>query len=107
VLRETFGMTFRVYDTSGGNYCLRAQTETGHWIHITDAWESLSTMYERDHAWVKDGECRGYGTSVFGDDECGQLAYANTDPLAISYSDVVALVADALDHIATCEKCRP
>jgi hypothetical protein len=98
-LREAFGMTFAVYDTSGGNYCLRAVTETGHWIHITDAYEDLSTMYEREHAARHDGACYGYGVSVFTDDECGGLGFANADWNAISATDVAALVTDALHQL--------
>jgi hypothetical protein len=99
-LHEAFGMTFVVYDTSGGNFCLRAPTETGHWIHITDAYHALSTAYERDHAALHDGACYGFGAAVFSDDECGELVYANEDPFAVATCEVVALVRDALEHIA-------
>ena len=99
-LREAFGMTFTLYDTSGGNYCLRAVTETGHWLHITDAYEDLSTFYEREHAWRHDGACYGFGVSVFADDECGELVYSNEDPFAVGDTDVVTLVRDALENLA-------
>lgn len=97
-LREAFGMNFVLYDTSGHNYCLRAVTETGHWVHITDAYESLSSMWARLDA-EQDGGCLGYGVTVFLDDECGELAYANWDAFAIGDSDVVALVRDALEQM--------
>jgi hypothetical protein len=105
-LRQKFGMHFRLYDTSGGSYCLRAPTETGHWLHLTDAHESLSSWYERDHAWRKDGECYGFGVSVFADDECGQLVYANEDPFAVGGYEVLELVRDALAHIADAHRSR-
>jgi len=98
-LRDGFGMSWSIYDTSGGNYCLRAVTETGHWLHITDAYESLSSMGARVDA-EAEGGCLGFGVSVFGDDECGELVYANEDAFAVSDADVVALVRDALDHLA-------
>lgn len=94
-LHAAFGMSWSIYDTSGGNYCLRAVTETGHWVHITDAYESLTPLRHRidgEHL----GECLGYGVSVFADAECGGLVYANEDPFAMTNDDVVALVRDAL-----------
>jgi hypothetical protein len=100
VLREEFGMNFVLYDTSGGNYCLRAPTETGHWVHITDAYEALSEWSDRVDRWYA-GESPGYGVSVFADDECGELVYCNEDQFASwPMSDVVVLVRDALAHIA-------
>jgi hypothetical protein len=98
-LRKEFGMHFRLYDTSGGHYCLRAATETGHWLHITDAYEDLSSWYERDHASRHDGACYGFGVSVFSDDECGGLIYSNADEFAVGGYEVVELVRDALAHI--------
>jgi hypothetical protein len=98
VLHAAFGMSWSIYDTSGGNYCLRAVTETGHWVHITDAYESLSTLCQRVDA-EADGGCLGFGVSVFADAECGGLVYANEDPFAVSDADVVALVRDALENL--------
>ena len=99
-LRTAFGMSWSIYDTSGGNYCLRAVTETGHWVHVTDAYDSLTPLTWRIDAADNSGECLGYGVTVFADNECGEFVYANGDPFAITNDDVIALVRDALANLA-------
>jgi hypothetical protein len=88
-----FGMHFRMYDTSGNNWCLRAVTETGHWLHITDAYDSLT--YDRTERAEE-----GYGVTVFtADDQEGGSVYANCDPDALTNADVIALVRDAIANM--------
>lgn len=97
VLHAAFGMSWSIHEMSGGNYCcLRAVTETGHWVHITDAYESLSTLCQRVDA-EADGGCLGFGVCVFAGP--GELVYANEDAFAVSDADVVALVRDALENL--------
>jgi hypothetical protein len=70
-LKHEFGLTFNAYNTGGGEMCLRAVTETGHWVHLTDAADSLSHADLREQ-YGRDGVVFGYGVSVFADDECSE-----------------------------------
>jgi hypothetical protein len=105
-LRETFGMNFVPYHSGGGNWALRAPTETGHWLHITDAYESLSSWSDRVARWY-DGESPGYGVSVFADEDASEMVYCNEDAFAEwPMAEVAALVRDALTNIPRIKSAR-
>jgi len=92
-LHDKFGMSFVEYNTGGGEMCLRAVTESGHWVHITDAFGSLSPAIGHTPCY------HGFGVTVFADDEGAEFVYANADDEA-DIPDVITLVRDALDALA-------
>jgi hypothetical protein len=97
-LRAEFGVSWFIYDTSGGNYTLRAVIEGGLWVHITDAYDSLSHMDDRVARFFW-GDNVGYGVSVFTEPDADGFVYGNENTDAVTHADVIALVRDALDHI--------
>lgn len=103
-LKREFGLTFGAYNTGGGEMCLRAVTESGHWVHITDASDSLSDADLREQ-YEHDGVLFGYGVSVFANDECCEYVLGVQECDSNEDTAAVALVRQALAQLVRGVSC--